>query len=290
MAAAAACRAHYLKATGGEEVSALALLDLIAGSPAATHSGLTERLITEFFEGWLAEHHMGAMSLASSPTAAPPKGAGSRLGLRSPRTLLNMRSRSKSPASPPAAERGRNFGCEAFVEACADLSAFATETTSGMVIVGNGRSVLGAFAGATVDRFATVVRFNDYQLEGFEQHVGVKTDLWVVSDWTCVKLLGKYPERTLPVLVAVPYRFMGKPYYHERRAELETELSASQLSRVTFVPCELVRQLVDENRFGDRWPSSGLITIVHMLAAAQQAGGAKKLYLHGFDFFKEIGA
>jgi len=42
----------------------------------------------------------------------------------------------------------------------------------------------------------------------------------VLSDWTCIKLLNKYPKRQEPVLICIPYRFMGKPYYHERRAEV----------------------------------------------------------------------
>ena len=42
----------------------------------------------------------------------------------------------------------------------------------------------------------------------------------MLSDWTCIKLINKYPKRQEPVLICIPYRFMGKPYYHERRAEV----------------------------------------------------------------------
>ena len=45
-----------------------------------------------------------------------------------------------------------------------------------------------------------------------------------------------------------------------------------------------VKSLIEGNRFGDRWPSSGLIAIAHMLSSQP------KLHLHGFDFFKQIGA
>ena len=76
---------------------------------------------------------------------------------------------------------------------------------------------------------------------------------------------------------------MGKPYYHERRAEVEKELTAEQRERCNFVPVEVVQRLIEENHFGDRWPSSGLITIVHMLNRVE------RIHLHGFDFFKEIG-
>ena len=41
----------------------------------------------------------------------------------------------------------------------------------GVCIVGNGRSVLSHSAGPAVDRFGTVLRFNDFQIAEFEAHV-----------------------------------------------------------------------------------------------------------------------
>mmetsp|Transcript_74857 Transcript_74857/g.206457 ORF Transcript_74857/g.206457 Transcript_74857/m.206457 type:complete len:223 (+) Transcript_74857:116-784(+) len=128
----------------------------------------------------------------------------------------------------------------------------------GVCIVGNGRSVLSQSAGSVVDRFDTVLRFNDFQIPGYEEHVcpvyvlcksglefsghvmqvGSKTSVWVVSDWTIIKLLNKYPDRSLPVLCAIPFRFMGKPYYAARRGEVEKELTPAQRKRVTFISLE----------------------------------------------------
>ena len=68
--------------------------------------------------------------------------------------------------------------------------------------------------------------------------VGSKTTIWVVSDWTILKLINKYPDRTLPVLCAIPYRFMGKPYYQARKAEVEKELTPAQRKRVSFISME----------------------------------------------------
>jgi len=209
---------------------------------------------------------------------------------------------SRGSPSPVRGERGSptpssksKLGVAEFVAACKDLAAHADSLMQGTIIVGNGRSVLGSLAGSAVDSFQTVVRFNDFQIEGYADSVGQKTDLWVVSDWTAIKLLKKYPERlsAFPVLIAIPFRFMGKPYYAERRAELEGELKAwltqierpGDLGRIQFVPASVAEALIQPpNHFGDRWPSSGLITISHMLNFEQQP----KVHLHGFDFFKEI--
>ena len=290
-----ACSAHWTKHVGGpKDVNLTTLQALIAGSPAALQLMLTERLIAEFLDGWLT--HSAAASPA--PAAARLPGSGSKTSTSSrvtssPKTLL-QRARAGARSSSPSPTRSHSDGSQSptrtrkfnqaqYLAACRELPAFAAQTFGGTLIVGNGRSVLGCGAGPAVNRYATVIRFNDFQIEGFESDVGSKTDLWVVSDWTAVKLFAKYPNRIIPTIIAIPYKFMGKPYYHERRAEVYAELSEELRERVTFVPAEDVQRLIEENHFGDRWPSSGLITIVYMLNL-----GKPRVHLHGFDFFKEI--
>lgn len=47
------------------------------------------------------------------------------------------------------------------------------------ILVGNGTSVLDAQHGARIDRFSTVVRFNQFHLgKLFAHHVGSRTDIW----------------------------------------------------------------------------------------------------------------
>ena len=291
---------YFLSAVGEAPVTASAFQGLLLQSPAAQSLGLTDRLVAEFLGKWLVTNPGSVPSPA--PAAAKAGGApisgSKKVSLLSPKTLIRSRpsgaSRSSGSSSPsPERQTGQRFSCDQFLVATKDLQAFVAATMAGTVIIGNGRSVLGLGAGPVIDGFAKVVRFNDYQIAGYEADIGSKTDLWVVSDWTCVKLLSKYPERKVPVLIAIPYKFMGKPYYRERRAELEQELRPEVLARCTFVPEETVRQLIEENRFGDRWPSSGLICIIHMLSTREHMSSdvpLGKLHLHGFDFFKEIGA
>jgi hypothetical protein len=51
-----------------------------------------------------------------------------------------------------------------------------------VILVGNGPSVLDQRLGPTVDDFDIVVRFNNYQIEGYEAHVGTRTDFWFTVD------------------------------------------------------------------------------------------------------------
>ena len=239
------------------------------------------RVVSEFALDWIAKN---SPSSSPTPKARPPSPKGRAKSPSSPKTINPLRrfsARSTSPARERAA--GPRFSQSQFVSACDEMEAFSDSCFKGVCIVGNGRSVLAQSAGPMVDRFETVLRFNDFGSEGYEAHVGSKTSLWVMSDWTIVKLLNKYPERTLPVLCAIPYRFMGKPYYDSRRAELEEQLTDEQLARVTFISSDTARGLIEGRNFGDRWPSSGLLTIMHVLETARGA-----VRLHGFDFFKQI--
>ena len=282
---------------------------LLTGCPSAKRLLVnSEPLMREFVE------ELTAFS-ARSPAPARPSMLEKRPVTRSPvKTTAFSRSRSflcgraaplsATSASTEAPRPAPTIGRAEFLEACSQLPEFVERLTRGTIIIGNGRTVLGKGAGPLIDRFARVVRFNDYVIKSsgsgdpsmavdYTADIGSKTDLWVVSDWTCVKLLNKYPNRSttdaqgrevpMPVMVAIPFNFMGKPYYHTRRAELESELTTEQLERCTFVPAEVAHSIIEGNRFGDRWPSSGLIAIVHLL------GSSPKLHIHGFDFFKQIG-
>ena len=47
-----------------------------------------------------------------------------------------------------------------------------------IVVVGNGSSILESNLGRFIDTFDDVVRFNFFEINGFEQHVGTKTTIW----------------------------------------------------------------------------------------------------------------
>jgi hypothetical protein len=51
----------------------------------------------------------------------------------------------------------------------------------GLVLVGNGMSLVKKELGNKIDQFKEVVRFNDFDIKLFEKYVGTKTDKWVVN-------------------------------------------------------------------------------------------------------------
>lgn len=52
-----------------------------------------------------------------------------------------------------------------------------------VLLIGNGPSVLSRLAGPAIDAFDGIVaRFNDFRTEGYEAHVGSRTDEWITWD------------------------------------------------------------------------------------------------------------
>lgn len=49
------------------------------------------------------------------------------------------------------------------------------------VVVGSSPSLLSHNLGSLIDTFDHVIRFNSYQIKGFEQHVGTKEKIWGVN-------------------------------------------------------------------------------------------------------------
>lgn len=145
-----------------------------------------------------------------------------------------------------------------------------------ILLVGNGPSVLNNLLGWAIDSFPHVVRFNEYQISyGFESHVGREIQRWVVGSAFAAELIAAYPERTAPVLVALPHR-RGNCSYVYMRLAAEAQLTHSQRERVAFVSDATARSLSQRL---DAVPSSGLTVLWHFLQTFPL------VHIHGFDFF-----
>jgi len=61
-----------------------------------------------------------------------------------------------------------------------------------VVLIGNGPSVKKYEYGDLIDSYKTVVRFNWYHIDGYEKHVGTKTDIWFTSIYDPIRAKKKY--------------------------------------------------------------------------------------------------
>jgi hypothetical protein len=52
-----------------------------------------------------------------------------------------------------------------------------------ILLIGNGGSLLKRRLGVFIDEFdGEVARFNDFEIKGYEQYIGTRTDLWIISE------------------------------------------------------------------------------------------------------------
>lgn len=141
-----------------------------------------------------------------------------------------------------------------------------------VLLVGNGPSAVSLDAGERIDRFRTVVRFNDFVLDGWEKQLGRRTTHWAAND---LMSPARHPE--LKAIVAVPER---------NRRRLKLSDWHGRLNLTTVVPPEIERRLTAKfgqpGEHGRRWPSTGLLVAAWMI----DYHGA--VVLHGFDRFAGV--
>jgi hypothetical protein len=143
-----------------------------------------------------------------------------------------------------------------------------------VVLVGNGPSVLASTMGSVIDGFDEVVRFNRFEIKGFEKHVGTRTTLW--SSFfkgedaalprhhraVCVHENTKHPD-----YCTEKYHIPSWYYDHNREAVRTRALWASGFGRdVTPLMA-----------------SSGMLVTAFLLEVV----GVKKVHLAGFDHFSK---
>jgi len=109
-----------------------------------------------------------------------------------------------------------------------------------VILVGNGTSVLDHNYGRVIDSFDFVVRFNDFVIEGFEKHVGTKTNCWITHDAYHIKTIKNFDR----IIVHT---------WDERQSSLVAELSEHK-------EIELIKKY-EVLKIPSEYPSTGLIGI-----------------------------
>ncbi len=132
-----------------------------------------------------------------------------------------------------------------------------------IVVVGNGPSLLGRGLGSKIDAFPQIVRFNAYELEGFEADVGGRITIW--SRW--------YGLPTMRPMDQLQRIWINMPV-HERTPDKlakATLLLGNNQEKATVIPRLEIATTLQHELFGPdnptQWPSSGLLAIVHAIDA-----------------------
>ncbi len=63
-----------------------------------------------------------------------------------------------------------------------------------IIIVGNGTSITDNKNGHKIDSFDTVLRFNSFKIQGYEEYTGTKTNIWFTVNRAHIKNINDFDE------------------------------------------------------------------------------------------------
>ena len=149
-----------------------------------------------------------------------------------------------------------------------------------VLLIGNGCSVTEHKLGKVIDsEFDLVLRMNRFKTEGYEEYVGSKTNIWVVSDnafqWAINKTDGIEGSKNWKNYDAI---YVGIPTfkYQEQTVDWSSELGIP----VYIFPPQVADEVSDKlNLPNEQWPTLGIQCLYGLLNDDE----VKDIFIYGFD-------
>jgi hypothetical protein len=141
-------------------------------------------------------------------------------------------------------------------------------------VVGNAGNITDTEDGSKIDSYDNVVRFNNFQLKGFEKHTGLKTTIWATSFYNDIRdpLCG-----VNRVLCPLPRELMGND--GNARYAFNCDLVDKYSIITDHIPMEMFEQLLTHIEI----PSTGIAFLYWM---SQMKGKLNRDDIFGFSFFE----
>jgi len=150
---------------------------------------------------------------------------------------------------------------------------FFRGTGRNFLLIGNGPSAVYKKAGELIDDFdGTVVRFNDYHIDGYEDFVGTRTDIWVLA-----REMSKSNKAKIVVYITTDSKYLSDTSFTKIKKMYPKKL-------VIPISRDHMRSMsLDDRNFvgGDGANSSGA-SFANFLT-----GMGHKVFLYGFDHFDQ---
>ncbi len=147
-----------------------------------------------------------------------------------------------------------------------------------IIVIGNGSSVLDHEYGSIIDSGEyDVCRFNNFRTEGFEKHIGSRTDILCRRACDDVRI---WDSPTLQkVYTFVTYcRWSAGMIYVARNIE---SYYGDRCELVNLKECRQIGELLELDQPENEWASVGALFIGYIYLT--NPGFRDKLILHGFD-------
>lgn len=146
---------------------------------------------------------------------------------------------------------------------------------STILIMGNGPSVLQHEVGDKIDSFPNIVRFNNFQIKGYEKYVGTRTTM--LSRRACDDVILHSPVLFSNVLCFVTYC-----RWTDGMVRVARDVKSFYGEKCEVVPWQKCRDIGKEIGLDqplNEWASIGVLTVALLV----ERFGRKNVVLHGFD-------
>eukprot|EP00873_Tetraselmis_striata_P006571 jgi/Tetstr1/426835/TSEL_017050.t1 len=144
------------------------------------------------------------------------------------------------------------------------------------IVLGQGTSVLAREFGPAVDRFHHVVRFNRFEVEGYERWVGNRTTVWVLNNID-IKLGSNLPGMKL--LHDMKHVRVVAPSLRATRKIKDATKGLHDNIGITAFDFKQQEHWKAALKFTSKYFSTGIVALIHLREEAPIA-------IHGFDFAK----
>ena len=123
-----------------------------------------------------------------------------------------------------------------------------------VIVIGNGKYEKENMS-KYINKYDIVVRFNNYPINNYNQHIGSKTDMWFISGATYLKnkKLVKARKDKIKTKYIVSPDFYKDEYYSINDKEFNKILEKKDI---------LIPQKYD---FGKKWPSTGILALFYLI-------------------------
>ena len=149
-----------------------------------------------------------------------------------------------------------------------------------VLLMGNGCSATEHKLGKLIDsEFDLVLRMNRFKTEGYEDYVGSKTDVWVVSDnafqWVLNQTDGVEGSNNWRNYQAI---YVGIPTFKYQESKVDW---SDKLGKPVYIfPPQVADSATSKlNLPSDQWPTLGMQCLYGLLMDEE----VKDIYVYGFD-------
>lgn len=140
-----------------------------------------------------------------------------------------------------------------------------------VLIIGNGPCIFDSYRGKEIDDFeGRIIRINGYKIEGYEKHIGTKTDIFVIGQLDLKEQLQLQYDYILLYLSGL-----------DGGRGLKRLQEISPHNEIKLFPMKEIKKLKELLLLSKRIaPTTGLIAIHWFMRSDID------LYIHGFDFYE----